>query len=183
VFGLLAVYVFWTYQKYWEIQGIPVDLYGYIWAAFALVVSLAARYAGALEQRIGTRAVIILVGVLPLIGLAGMILGSGWLGVAFGFSLQIARGLSMSLFYEGLNRRVPGDFRATINSLVSMGVRVVFIVTGPVLGFLLDRYGMQSTLLVLLAVFTPAIALVLVPLVTRIGREHRAANSQAAPAS
>lgn len=183
VFGLLAVYVFWTYQKYWEIQGIPVDLYGYIWAAFALVVSLAARYAGALEQRIGTRAVIILVGALPLIGLAGMILGSGWLGVAFGFSLQIARGLSMSLFYEGLNRRVPGDFRATINSLVSMGVRVVFIVTGPVLGFLLDRYGMQSTLLVLLAVFTPAIALVLVPLVTRIGREHRAANSQAAPAS
>jgi len=183
VFGLLAVYVFWTYQKYWEIQGISVGLYGYIWAAFALTVSLAARYAGALEQRIGTRGIFALVALLPLIGLAGMILGSGWLGVAFGLSLQVARGLSMSLFYEGLNRRVPGDFRATINSLVSMGVRVVFIITGPVLGYLLDRYGMQSTLIVLLAVFAPAITLVLVPLVIRIGREEPQSEPQVAPAS
>jgi len=112
-----------------------------------------------------------------------MILGSGWLGVAFGLSLQVARGLSMSLFYEGLNRRVPGDFRATINSLVSMGVRVVFIITGPVLGYLLDRYGMQSTLIVLLAVFAPAITLVLVPLVIRIGREEPQSEPQVAPAS
>jgi hypothetical protein len=183
VFGLLAVYVFWTYQKYWEIQGIPVGMYGYIWAAFALAVSLAARYAGALERRIGTRGVFALVGLLPLVGLAGMILGSGWLGVAFGFSLQIARGLSMSLFYEGLNRRVPGDFRATINSLVSMGVRVVFIITGPLLGYILDQYGMQSTLVLLLAVFAPAIAVVLVPLVTRINREAEPAKTQVAPAS
>lgn len=183
VFGLLAVYVFWTYQKYWEIQGIAVGMYGYIWAGFALTVSLAARYAGAIEQRIGTRGIFLVVGLLPLIGLSGMILGSGWLGVAFGLSLQVARGLSMSLFYEGLNRRVPGDFRATINSLVSMGVRVVFIVTGPVLGYLLDRYGMQSTLIVLLAVFAPAITLVLVPLVVRIGREDEQTEPQVAPAS
>lgn len=183
VFGLLAVYVFWTYQKYWEIQGIPVGLYGYIWAAFALTVSLAARYAGALEQRIGTRGVFAVVGLLPLIGLAGMILGSGWLGVAFGFSLQIARGLSMSLFYEGLNRRVPGDFRATINSLVSMGVRMVFIVTGPLLGYVLDQHGMQSTLLLLLAVFAPLIIVVLIPLVGRISREEKQPEPQVAPAS
>lgn len=183
VFGLLAVYVFWTYQKYWEIQGIPVGMYGYIWAAFALAVSLAARYAGALEMRIGTRGVFALVGLLPLVGLAGMILGSGWLGVAFGFSLQIARGLSMSLFYEGLNRRVPGDFRATINSLVSMGVRVVFIITGPLLGYILDQYGMQSTLVLLLAVFAPTIAVVLVPLVVRINREAEPGKPRVAPAS
>ena len=31
VFGLLAAYVFWVYQKYWEFQAIPVALYGYIW--------------------------------------------------------------------------------------------------------------------------------------------------------
>lgn len=183
VFGLLAVYVFWIYQKYWEIQGVPIGSYGYIWAAFALTVSVAARYAGALEQRLGTRNLFILVGLLPLVGLIGMVLGSGWIGVAFGFSLQIARGLSMSLFYEGLNKRVPGDFRATINSLVSMGVRTVFIVTGPMLGFALDHYGMDSTLLILIAVFTPIIAVSLVPLVIRIGREESSDTPQVVPAS
>jgi MFS family permease len=172
VFGLLAVYVFWIYQKYWELQGVPLGWFGYIWAAFALTVSLAARYSAALEQRLGTRGVLCLIALLPLLGLLGMALGSGWIGVLFGFAIQISRGLSMSLFYEALNRRVPGDFRATVNSLVSLAVRAIFIVTGPVLGFALDHYGMQATLLGLVALFAPVAALVLVPLVLRIRRER-----------
>jgi MFS family permease len=171
VFGLLAVYVFWIYQKYWELQGVPLGWFGYIWAAFALTVSVSARYAGALEQRLGTRKLLCLVAALPLLGLIGMAFGAGWLGVMFGFAIQASRGVSMSLFYEALNRRVPGEFRATVNSLVSLGVRAIFIVTGPVLGFALDSQGMSSTLLALVAIFTPLMGLVLVPLVIRIRRE------------
>jgi MFS family permease len=181
VFGLMAVYVFWIYQKYWEIQGVPIEHYGYIWAAFAMTVSVSARYAGALEQKLGTRGLLCLVGVLPMIGLVGMVTGSGYSGVLFGFALQMSRGLSMSLFYEALNQRVPGDFRATVNSLVSMGVRSVFIVTGPLLGFALDRYGMESTLLFMIAVFAPLISLVLYPLVVRIKREDKSTKPQVVP--
>ena len=179
VFGLLAVYVFWIYQKYWEMQSVPLGYFGYIWAAFALTVSISARYSGALEQRLGTRGILCLIAILPLLGLLGMALGSGWIGVMFGFAIQFSRGLSMSLFYEALNRRVPGDFRATVNSLVSLGVRAVFIVTGPVLGFALDHYGVRSTLLVMAAVFTPLMGLVLVPLVLRIRREASTRESPA----
>ena len=171
VFGLLAIYVFWIYQKYWELQGVPLGWYGYIWAAFALTVSVSARYASALEQRLGTRKLLCVIAVLPLLGLLGMAFGNGWLGVMFGFAIQLSRGMSMSLFYEALNRRVPGEFRATVNSLVSLGVRTIFIVTGPALGYALDSYGMSSTLLVLCAIFTPLMGLVLVPLVIRIRRE------------
>ena len=82
----------------------------------------------------------------------------------------------MSLFYEALNSRVPGDFRATINSLVGMGVRVVFIVTGPLLGYLLDRFGVTSTLLLLVVTFVPLIAMVLIPLAKHIRNEENAAK-------
>jgi MFS family permease len=177
VFGLLAIYVFWTYQKYWELQGVPLGWYGYIWAAFALTVSVSARYASALEQRLGTRTLLYLIAALPLLGLIGMALGAGWLGVMFGFAIQLSRGLSMSLFYEALNRRVPGEFRATVNSLVSLGVRAIFIVTGPVLGYALDSQGMNATLLALVAIFTPLMGLVLVPLVVRIRREGKQAEA------
>ncbi len=183
VFGLLAVYVFWVYQKYWEFQNIPVTSYGYIWAAFALTVSLAARYASVLEQYLGTRRLLCLIGALPLLGLLGMATASGWFGVLFGVSVQLARGLSMSLFYEALNRRVPGDFRATVNSLVSLGVRAVFIGTGPLLGHALDSIGVTSTLLLLLAIFGPLIALVLIPLVVRIRREEAESKASIAPAA
>ena len=182
-FGLLALYVFWIYQKYWEFQGVPVGSFGYIWAAFAFTVSLSARYAGALEQRLGTRGVLCLIGALPLAGLVGMALGTGWVGVAWGFAVQVSRGLGMSLFYEALNRRVPGSFRATVNSLVSFGVRVGFIGTGPLLGYALDRIGVISTLLLLLAVFAPVIVLVLVPLLVRIRREASAEEPQVVPAN
>jgi MFS family permease len=182
-FGLLSVYVFWIYQKYWEFQGVPVAWYGYIWAAFALTISVSARYASALEQRLGTHRVLYLIGVLPVVGLLGMALGAGWIGVAFGFAMQISRGLGMTLFYEALNRRVPGNFRATVNSLVSLVIRAVFIGTGPLLGYALDQFGVTSTLLVVAAIFTPVIAVVLMPLITRIRREAAIDDSQTVPAS
>ncbi|MEP4146956.1 MAG: MFS transporter [Halioglobus sp.] len=185
VFGLMAVYVFWIYQKYWELQGVPLEYFGYIWAAFALTVSLSARFSDTLEQRLGYRQVLVLIAILPLAGLLGMALGAGWLGVIFGLAIQVSRGLSMSLFYEALNRRVPGEFRATVNSLVSLGVRSTFIVTGPLLGLALDTKGMQVTLLGLLAIFTPLMGLVLVPLVFRIRREkaEEALQASAQPAA
>ena len=89
----------------------------------------------------------------------------------------------MSLFYEALNSRVPGDFRATVNSLVSLGVRAIFIVTGPLLGYALDSLGMQATLLMLLLVFTPLMGLVVVPLLIRIQRERVRIEPEAAAAS
>ncbi len=170
-FGLLALYAFWIYQKYWELQGIPVSLFGYIWAVFALTVSVAARYAGAIEARLGWRRMLWITAALPVLGLLGMALAGGWVGVLFGFSIQLSRGLSLTLFYEALNRRVDGDFRATMNSLVSLGVRSLFIVTGPLLGWALDSFGVLSSLLALAAVFAPLFVLVILGLGVRIRRE------------
>ena len=171
VFGLLAIYAFWMYQKYWELQGIPLASFGYIWAVFALTVSLSARYAGALEQWLGSRRLMVIIACLPIMGLLGMAFASGWYGVMFGFAIQISRGVSLSLFYEALNRRVPGDFRATVNSLVSLGMRGIFIVTGPILGYMLDHHGMGNTLIALAVIFAPLMLVVLGPLLVRIRRE------------
>lgn len=171
-FGLLAVYAFWIYQKHWEAAGVPISAFGYIWAAFALTVSLAARYAGALEQRYGWRRLLWVTAALPVIGLTGMALVGGWVGVMFGFAIQLSRGISLTLFYEALNRRVPGDFRATVNSLVSLGVRGMFIASGPMLGWSLDWFGVNATLLALVAMFAPLFILVIFGLGVRIQREH-----------
>lgn len=170
-FGLLAMYAFWVYQKYWEIQGIPVEHFGYIWALFALTVSLGARYASVIESRLGWRRLLIVTAVLPLVGLIGMAYAGGWIGVMFGFSIQLSRGMSMTLFYDALNRRIPGDFRATVNSLVSLAVRSLFIVTGPLLGWSLDTQGIRVTLLGLALVFAPVLLAVIIGLGLRIRRE------------
>ncbi len=183
VFGLLSLYVFWIYQKYWELQGIPLNQFGYIWAAFALTVSLTARYSSAIEKKLGHKKLLIVIAILPLLGLLGMAFGKGWMGVMFGFAIQASRGISVSLFYEALNRRVSGDFRATVNSLASLGVRGIFIVTGPILGYALDTQGMTKTLLGLIVIFAPLMCLALVPLIIQIRKEPRVKLSDAAVAS
>ena len=175
-FGLLALYAFWIYQKYWEIQGIDVANFGYIWAIYAITVSVAARYAGYLETRFGWRRLLLATAILPIVGLMGMAIFGGWTGVLFGFAIQMSRGMSLTLFYEALNRRIPGDFRATVNSLVSLAVRSVFIVTGPILGWALDNRGMEWTLYGLIALFAPVLIAVTIGLGLRIRKEQKSVN-------
>ena len=173
LFGLLALYAFWIYQKYWEVQGVAPEYFGYIWAVYGLVVSLSARYSGMVEQRLGARYLLILIAALPLLGLAGMALFPGWLGIICGLAIQASRGLSLAVFYDALNSRVSSEYRATINSLVSLGVRGVFIVTGPALGYLVDTQGVQFTLWVLVLLFAPVAVWVIHVLTDRVGCERR----------
>ena len=178
LFGLMSLYAFWVYQKYWQAQGIPLIYFGYIWAGYGIAVSLSARWSIYLEQRLGARQLLILTAALPVIGFTGMAFFAGWVGILFGIAIQVSRGLSLSIFYEALNRRVPGEFRATVNSLVSLGTRGSFIITGPILGIAVDRLGVDSTLAVLAAVFAPLAIAVVIPLCRRIKKEQRLARKQ-----
>lgn len=171
-FGLISLYSFWLYQKQWQLQGIPSAGFGVIWALFAVVTSLAARYAAWFEQWLGWRRMLLVTAILPLLGWTGMALLTGLPAIASALAIQVCRGFSLSLFYEALNRRVPGHFRATVNSLASLGVRAVFIVTGPLLGLALDRYGMTPVLLGLVAIFAPLIVALTLGLRLRINREY-----------
>jgi hypothetical protein len=117
--------------------------------------------------------------LLPIIGLWGMGLFSGWIGIAFTLGLIVCRGLSTVVFYDALNKRVSGDFRATINSLVSLGTRGLFIVTGPILGYLVDTRGVNTTLLMLATIMLPVVLIVLYNLGIHI-KEENAQQAEAA---
>ena len=125
-----------------------------------------------LERSLGAGRLLALVAALPLLGLLGMALASGWTGLVFVLLIQVARGLSLTLFYDALNPRITGDFRATVNSLVSLAVRAVFIFTGPALGYMLDKWGVTTTLIALLLVFGPLFVVLIIGLTGRIRRER-----------
>ena len=160
-FGLAAIYVFWIYQKYWQEQGVPLTCFGYLWALHCLIRGGAAHYAHAVEDRLGTRNALILISVLSIVGILGMACGEGITGILFALILPVSRGFSSVIFADALNKRLTAEFRATLNSLVSLGFRAIFIVTAPVLGFMIDRYGVHSGLFALAGVFAPAYGLIL----------------------
>lgn len=176
-FTLMALYAFWLYQKYWESLDIPLHWFGYIWGTHCLVRGLTARLAPALERQLGLRNLFVVMAALPIIGLVGMgMINTRW-GLLFGLLIPFAYGLSTVVFYDALNQRVAAEFRATANSLVSLGVRSIFIVTGPVLGYLVDSQGVSYAILTLAVVFLPLLALVLITLASRIRVADLAAAS------
>ncbi len=140
---LLAV---WAFQPYWTERGIPLAHFGWLWAAQNLAVALTARAAHRVEDAVGFRAVAALAGVLPVAGCFGMAFGAGAAGVALGLAFPLCRGLNQVVLRNELNAHVPEPMRATANSVVALGMRLVFAGCGPLLGWSMDEMGAAAAL-------------------------------------
>ncbi|MDZ7669769.1 MAG: MFS transporter [Gammaproteobacteria bacterium] len=164
VWSLTTFYAVWLIQELWQQQGIALALFGYLWAGLTVIAAVAGRWAHVVEARLGTSGVLVLIGVLPALGYLGLdLLGPVGAFLASG-SFFLARGVGMVVLRDALNRRVPGHYRATANSLASFGFRAAFIVTGPVVGQVLDLWGMSTTLWLLAGASLVILAGLLLPL-------------------
>ena len=144
--SLTTFYAVWLIQELWQKQGIGLGLFGYLWAGLTVVAAVAGRWAHVAEARLGTSAVLVLMGLMPAVGYVGFdVFGpvGAFLASAVFF---LARGIGVVILQDALNRRVPSTFRATANSLASFGFRGAFVVTGPVVGHVLELWGMSTTL-------------------------------------
>ena len=166
-YSAVTLFAVWSYQKYWLENQIPEYWFGYLWAGYNLAVALTARFAHEIERYLGSLVVILLIGILPIVGFWGMAFLSGYLGVLIGLCFQFTRGLTGVVLNDAINRRITGDLRATANSITALGMRLVFAIGGPILGWSMDANGYQFSfvamggvyVLIFLAVLLPFVAL------------------------
>jgi len=133
----------WMFQKYWNELGINITYFGFLWAATNFTVSFVSKSAHKLEKKIGSVAALIIIGLLPIVGYLGISFTNHILGILFCLAFQVCRGLGQVIYNDALNKRVTTDFRATANSIMQMGVRVLFIGIGPLFGSLIDNQGLS----------------------------------------
>lgn len=172
VWSLTTFYAVWLLQKLWQEQGIELAHFGYLWAAYMIVAAVAGQLAERVERAIGSTALLVIVGVMPAVGYAGLALTGALGGVIVAFTFFIARGFGLVVLKNAFNRRVPSRYRATANSLVSFGFRGSFVVTGPLVGWALDAHGMQITLEMLAVGSIVIFATILVPLIGAVRTER-----------
>jgi predicted MFS family arabinose efflux permease len=146
VWSLTTFYAVWLLQKVWEVQGVALSQFGYLWAVLSLAAALAGRCAHRVEARLGASGALALIGLAPAAGYVSLDLFGPVGAYAAGLSFWVARGIGLVILQDALNRRVPSHFRATANSLASFGFRGAFVVTGPWVGYVLDLWGMSATL-------------------------------------
>lgn len=167
-YGLATYVMVWMFQAYWEGEGISIVHFGYLWAGYNFSVALAAKAAYPLQNRIGLSGVLLFIGLLPVVGYFGMGWTHGWAGVVLGFCFQVGRGLTQVSLRDALNQRVPSRQRATANSLVSLGIRLVFCVIGPFIGWSIDNKGIDTPIYALGAVYCLVFVFCLLPLWRKI---------------
>lgn len=144
-----TLFAVWLFQKYWIDISIPLVMFGFLWAITNFIVSGVSKYAHKIEKKIGSVQTILLIGILPIIGYLGISYTNSYFGVLFCFCFQITRGISQIVLKDALNKRVSADFRATANSVSQMGVRVIFLIFGPLLGYVIDVKGISIACLIM----------------------------------
>jgi MFS family permease len=168
IWSLTTFYAVWLLQKLWQDQGIDLAHFGYLWALYMLVSAAAGRVALHAERRFGATAVLSFAGLLPAAGYLGLAAFDVAGGLIAALAFFVARGLGLVVLRDAFNRRLPGRFRATANSLASFGFRAAFVATGPFVGWALDIWGMQTALWLLATVALVIFVALLVPLVLAV---------------
>lgn len=167
-YGLATFYVVWLLQPYWESYGVPLTVFGLLWALKNFTVAIAARASISLEQKFGPAPVLIAIGALPVLGYVGMAAGGGLAGMLLAFCFYVSRGLHQVILTDAFNARVPSEFRATANSLANFLFRFMFIWTGPIVGLLYDGFGMSATLWILAALSLALFLALMLPLLAAL---------------
>jgi MFS family permease len=167
-YSLSTFYVVWLMQPWWEGQGIPLSYFGVLWAGLNLMVGVSAKVSVKMERHLGAGLTLTTMAALPAIGYFSMALMDGWVVILLSAGFYLSRGINQVVLTDAFNARIPSEFRATANSLTGFAFRLVFIVTGPMIGYLTSWQGLSTTLMVLGIATAALYGLLMLPLIKRI---------------
>ena len=179
VWPLTTMFAVWLLQKHWQGQGIDIGLFGYLWGALTLIAAAAGKWALALEDRFGSTAMLLIVGLAPVVGYLGLAAFGVVGGLVVATVFFACRGFGIVILRQALNKRVSSEFRATANSFASLGFRGAFALTAPLVGAVLGWWGMQLAFLVLAGVSLAICVALITPLILAARSPLRVAAPQA----
>jgi MFS family permease len=146
-FGLFFSLGFWLWQPYLEQIALPISLFGFLYAGTNLLGGFVSKHAHRVEARIGVRYALL---AIPLL-LASAFLLQSQVTAVWGFVLiglqNIAGGGFRPLLETYVNERIPSARRATVLSIKNMLGSVLFMALSPLLGTVVDHYGLSVALM------------------------------------
>lgn len=138
----------WLIQPYWTYVGIPVALFGVLWASGNALVGVVSIRAHIVADRISTNSMLaILIAAVSLsciiAGLWPSMITAGLLAVMY-----ISRGLLNPIVNNDLNKRVTSGQRATVLSLRQLGMRFIFLIMAPFIGYMGDLTSIPTAVVI-----------------------------------
>lgn len=155
--GSATLTMVWLVQPWWGAAGIPLEWFGVLWAVLNAVVGISAIRAHSVERRFGA---LVPIGFLAASVVLGYVVLGLWqtvLTLPLMAVFYVTRGISNPIFNTEINERVSSDRRATVLSVRQLGVRAVFVVAGPLVGWCMDTRDLATAMVVTAVVFGAAL--------------------------
>jgi MFS family permease len=148
VTGVSTLTMAWFAQPWMKTAGLPVSIFGVVWAILNLSVGLTAINAWRIEGRMGVPLTVMLfTGALfaswILLALTGRLEGLLLLLLFY-----LARGLATPTLRNYINIIAPSETRATVLSVRNFIIRGLFALLGPLFGRLTDQFGLSTAMLI-----------------------------------
>jgi len=151
--GAATFHVVWFIQPYFKEVGLPLVLFGAAWAVLQFSVGFFSLSAHSIEAFVGkTGAVFSLIFLASAAYFLVGFISSVW-AISFIFIFYFVRGLTVPLFKDYINKLISSDIRATVLSVRSMILRLIFSILGPFAGWLNDIYSLSVALVTSGAIF------------------------------
>ena len=146
--GLSTFTIVWFVQPYLQAADVPLRFFGISWAVLQFSVGIFALLAYRIERLLGRKKSLI---ALILLSATAYILLSQfqtlWAAPIL-FIFYLVRGINGPVLNDYLNRVVTSDIRATVLSVKSLIGRLMFVILGPVIGWVNDAYSLGTAFLI-----------------------------------
>lgn len=143
----------WLTQPYYQLVGVPLAWFGVLWASQLFIMAFFSHNADKYERWLGKKQALI---SFPIIGCASYLI----LGFAPSFAVLPAllgfyfvRGVHMPILQHYVNSVLDSDIRATVLSVKNLVQKLIYTVLGPLIGFMVDAYSLQTALLLSAALY------------------------------
>lgn len=156
VLGLSTFVMVWLIQPWMQSRGIPPGWFGPLWAAAHLWLAAVTLAAPRMADGLGPRGVLLLCCLLIPLGYGGLAWSTSAWAVVFYLGFMTIRGLQVPILSTVMQQEAPPEDRATVLSLAALVFRFAFIVTGPLIGAVADRGGLDTAIALTGAGFTVA---------------------------
>ncbi len=153
----------WLLQPYMMMAEVPLWAFGGVWTGFMLIVGFSATHAHRLTEKYTTHRIISVMACLVILAYVIGGLWVSWLVIPVFAAFYVARGISNPVFTTELNAHVESHERATVLSVRQLGVRLVFVIVGPTIGYVSDVTSLNTAMLTCAGIFALLLAAAMIP--------------------
>jgi MFS family permease len=145
--GAATLSMAWFAQPFFGQIKMPVSMYGVLWAVLNLSVGIAAVYAWKFEKKYGPSLTVITFTLALFSSYFLLTFMPGYTGLAVLLIFYLARGLATPTLRNYINLITTSEVRATILSVRNFLIRLIFAITGPVWGWITDKYSLKTAII------------------------------------